>query len=92
MKTLITFPLDCGILGQIEFTASANCEIIGDDVVATNINISAYIPSINGRGNHIAVTHSIADDELETITDRIIQAFWVRHDPTIKPYNSDHLS
>lgn len=84
LKTLITFQMETGVLNSLEYTASANCELVGEDITADNTNISVYIPGFAGRGSHISVTHLISEAEIENITDKIIEAFWIRHDSSTK--------
>lgn len=70
--------MNSGILGDLEFSASAECELQGDEIIATTPRISVYIPGISGKGTNIFVTHLISEDELDTITEKIMEAYIVR--------------
>lgn len=77
--------MDSGILNSLEFTASADCEIKGDDIEARNAKITAYIPGLSRAGIHIDVTHLISESELDTIMGKVIEAYWVRKDNKNEP-------
>lgn len=82
MKTLITTDINAGILGDLEFTASADCTKEGDDIVASNIQVSVFIPSsLTHPAKHVNVTHLISDDEIEVITEKIMEAYFIQKTP-----------
>lgn len=85
MKTLITFEMDAGILNTLEFTASAECELNGDDIEARHAKITVYIPGLSTSGIHLDVTHLISESELDTIMGKVIEAYWVRKDNKNEP-------
>ncbi len=80
MKTLISFPMDCGILGELELTASADCNGSAEEAVARNTVISAYVPSIQGPGKHIEITHLLDLNELDNISEKLLEAFMIRRE------------
>lgn len=85
MRTLITFPLDSGILGMLEYVASAICEFEGEDIIARSPMVEVHIPGASSRRRStLDITHLIDESELDNITSKIIEAFWVRHDSTTR--------
>ncbi len=76
MRTLITFPLDAGIIGELEFIGSADIDTDGEDLIATNARIEVYVPGEPGKHGHtLDVTHLISTDEIENITEKIMAAY-----------------
>ncbi len=73
--------MDAAILGSLEFTASANCEMDGDEITARNTSISVFIPGGAGPGRHCDITHLISEDELDTISEKIMAAYLARKKP-----------
>ncbi len=73
--------MDPSIIGEVEFTASANCEMDGDEITARNTAISMFIPGGSGPGRHVEVTHLIPEEELDNISEKIMAAFLARKKP-----------
>ncbi len=68
--------VDCGTLGELEITVSANVTKLNDNIEAKNIAATIFIPeNSSGNGKHCLITHLLSESVIETFTETIMAKY-----------------